>query len=466
MVNENQKKISRLFILFIAIQPLLDVLTTWSIRELETDITIGIVIRLIAMVLGGVFLLLNYKGLTKHKVLYLVLLAIVLVGGLVNNLFVKESFNFMTELQSVGKDVYSIVMLFVYLAVFKILLKNKTYFPEVIVAATMLINIVMIVSIATGTSLDTYRYLKFGLKGWFYAANELGTILAMTYPIVIYFTIKKVDSLKKLWWWLLVTFTIFSMLIIGTKVGYGAVLIVLPIASGSVAFEAMRKKKMTKVAIANFVMPIIFMGLTIVLTPYLSISSNTESHIELVNQYNESVRPPEEVDEDEEVLEEPITEEESQERDMLTELIFSGRNQFLNQYIRDFEEAPLSQKLFGLGFGANYMNRPKVIERDFHDFFFHYGIVGFILTMLPFAYYIGKSLIMVFRNFINIFTVKFMMLGSSLALGLGVAYIAGHALTAPGVSIYLVSVLSYLYYELVDLDSRLKIHSRKGKLNE
>lgn len=454
------KSMAYFFMFFIIIQPILDILTTFSIRGLNLDITVGIIVRLIAMGIGGVFLLYNFNLNTKWKVIYLSVLAIILSAGLLNNILIKDPFWAMAEVQSIGKDVYSVVMLLVYLLVFSIIRKYENlnqYFPFLIVSAAMIINISMVIAIVTGTSLDTYRHMKFGYKGWFYAGNELGTILAIIFPVVVYYTINKVTTLKKVFWWLVTALTMFSLLVIGTKVGYGAVIIVLPIASGAVAFEMIRNRKLTKVSALNFIIPIVLMGVVVVITPYLSISSNTESHIELVERQNRELAAERErevrdqYDPDEEDYYDEYEEEETEEpaeRDLLDELIFSGRTSFLRGYIRDFRQSPWSQRLLGLGYGGNFSSSPKMIERDFHDIFFQYGIIGSFLFMLPFIYYLGSIILFAVKNFFSMFSVKYMMLGSSVAIGLGVAFIAGHVFTAPAVSIYLVTIIGFLYSDL------------------
>ena len=47
-----------------------------------------------------------------------------------------------------------------------------------------------------------------------------------------------------------------------------------------------------------------------------------------------------------------------------------------------------------------------------------------------------------------ILQLKYILILASLAIALGIAYIAGHILTAPAVSIYFVSILAYLIVEL------------------
>ncbi|MFK4998713.1 O-antigen ligase family protein [Bacillus sp. N9] len=60
----------------------------------------------------------------------------------------------------------------------------------------------MVVSIATSTSISSYDHTKIGYTGWFYAGNEIGAILAIISPIVLYNCIKSTTSIKQLYAWI------------------------------------------------------------------------------------------------------------------------------------------------------------------------------------------------------------------------------------------------------------------------
>ncbi|CCO09497.2 putative uncharacterized domain protein [Carnobacterium maltaromaticum LMA28] len=38
--------------------------------------------------------------------------------------------------------------------------------------------------------------MKAGQSGWFYAGNELGSLLAIAFPVVLWYTLKKSSQLK------------------------------------------------------------------------------------------------------------------------------------------------------------------------------------------------------------------------------------------------------------------------------
>lgn len=123
-----------------------------------------------------------------------------------------------------------------------------------------------------------------------------------------------------------------------------------------------------------------------------------------------------------------------------------------------YEKAPMSQKLLGMGYAGNFKTDkltednptegPKLIERDFHDWFYAFGIIGFSLLLIPFLYFGVKILFVLVTRFKKVFTVKYALLAAALGLALGISYMAGHVLTAPGVSIYFAVILAYLIVDL------------------
>ncbi len=125
-------------------------------------------------------------------------------------------------------------------------------------------------------------------------------------------------------------------------------------------------------------------------------------------------------------------------------LIYSDRDKFLKTYKQYYKDAPLSQKLFGMGYAGNYTDKIKLIEMDFHDLFFAFGIVGFLIYLIPLLYFGIKLFIRMITNFKKIMKVKYMLLASTLVLSLGIGFMSGHVLTAPAVSIFFVVILAYI----------------------
>ena len=125
-------------------------------------------------------------------------------------------------------------------------------------------------------------------------------------------------------------------------------------------------------------------------------------------------------------------------------LLLSSRELFLEKQKNDFIKAPISQKLFGMGYAGNYTDEPKMVEMDFYDLLFSFGIIGTLILLIPLLYFGIKIIIFAFLNIKIVFNLKYSMYATSLLLAFGIAFTAGHVLTAPAVSIYIAAILGFL----------------------
>ena len=140
----------------------------------------------------------------------------------------------------------------------------------------------------------------------------------------------------------------------------------------------------------------------------------------------------------------------------ISELVYSGRTGFLEMYKEFYDKAPLSQKIFGMGYGGNFTKKPKLIEMDFHDIFYSFGIIGFLIYIFPLVYFIYKVIREFLNRFSNFLRYENMLILTPCLLGLAIAFMAGHVLTAPSVSYFLAILISLI---LVIYDgSKLNIH--------
>ncbi|PFL13674.1 hypothetical protein COJ07_29960 [Bacillus cereus] len=436
-------------LLFIVFQPILDLLTSFSIYVLHMSATVGIVVRFAFMLLALGYLLLHRKqhGAKKY-ILYLCLLGIVLTIGLVNNLMVKSPVSFGEEVKFILKSIYPIVLLFGYIIVFKEL-KNKEYtFHKIItyfLYTTLIFSITLIVAMQTGTDFPSYPHSKIGSRGWFFAGNDLSSIFAIMFPILVLYSIHKTTSFSKIYYWIPTILAMYASIMVGTKVGYGAIVLTLGVALLFSFIEYMvHRKKEGKgfTYLVNTVVAAIVLGGLIALTPHTPIAKNMGIHMQIY-EYKKSVQ------EEKDRKEGKVIKEEKHEQGELTDsemksLIYSDRDKFLKVYKQYYKDAPLSQKLFGMGYAGNYTDKIKLIEMDFHDLFFAFGIVGFLFYLLPFLYFGIKLFMYVVTNFKKILTVKYMLLASTLVLSLGISFMSGHVLTAPSVSIFFVVILAYI----------------------
>lgn len=441
--------IANLFMIFIMFQPLLDLSTSFTKVVLNSSFTPGMLIRAIFIILGFFYILYESRKKENRKFLwYMVVLAIFFILNLGISYLNKPQFSLFTELVSIAKTVYFIEMFFVFILSFKELKNNQNinrFYPINIVISQVIISVSMLIAEITGTSIDSYDgVLKSGNSGWFFAANEVGTLASICFPILIWASLRNKKLKNKLLLWTVVIGTIYTLISIGTKVGYLAVVITLFMAMLSFfgEFIISKFKDTNRPNIVNVMLVAITFVIVLLGTPYMPVTQNTNSHVRYIEETEEiegnaQVKDPK-----------PIK--------LVPQVIYSGRQEFVEGHAAQFKVANFWQKSFGMGFAGNYLNFAKVIERDFHDIFYQYGGIGMFLIFFPMGYYSLQLVNLAFKHFLDLFNLKYILTVTGLLLGFGISFIAGHTLLAPAVSTYLTIIFSYLVVDL-DLEKSVRI---------
>lgn len=452
MFMMNKKKFIHLLILFIAIQPIIDVLTTLSIEVLNTSATFGLFIRVAYMILSTIFIFSQVKDsdLAKKSLYYLILVGIFIIANFAVNYFYKPNFYLFSEVKFMIKTFYIVITFISLFLALDYLRKGHTegkkIFFNVLVISALTIGIIMAVSILTNTSLKSYDWTKIGFTGWFSAGNEIGAICAIMLPLLSYYAITKTTSLKKAYKWIPFILIGFSLIMFGTKVGFlaliGVLLVTIIVLLISIILK--KNKPSNKGLSLNLGISFFLLVSLVISTPFTPIYKNTFAHLSLLgidlNQSDET-----------QVEDEPLQNNSSStsiNNEQLENLLLSSREIFLENYKEFYSEASLSQKLFGMGYGGNFTEEPKMIEMDYFDIFYSFGIVGSILYFLPFIGAALYALRFFLQHFGLVFTPKYALFLSSVMLTLGIAFLAGHVFTAPAVSIYVALIVAYLLTDL------------------
>ena len=212
-----QNKFVLFFIYFIAFQPILDILTTFSVMKLNTSATAGVLIRFIYMAFCVLFLLSQYKKshFAKDAIHYLALWFIFIIVNLGINVSAKPTFDFFEEIKFFAKITYFNVIMIHFIYLFKLFagkVELTTIFMRNIMISGIIIGLVMYTSIMTGTSLDSYKSAKIGYSGWFYAGNEIGATIAIIFPLIVYYAIVKTQNVRGLILWIPVVLSGYALM--------------------------------------------------------------------------------------------------------------------------------------------------------------------------------------------------------------------------------------------------------------
>lgn len=441
---------------FIILQPILDILTYFSIVYLQLSITIGIVVRVLFMLLSLFYIFFLNQHRFKRYIIFFILLLFGVVGiGFLLNFFTKPVFYFFSEVQFIVKAIYFPVMFCAFLLAFKERSSSDEIKNKLLSSTAVAMTIVAVsfgLAIITNTSNTTYTYVKAGYTGWFFAGNEISAIIAITFPLVINFSIKKTNGLKDFAYWIPPILLALTSLFIGTKVSFFAILltvVILLITNFAKWFSQYiihksRNHEISTNLLFSLALTAIFL-LAIPVSPALENVSGDYEHLQktVQNEDDENEEPSSENKNQEpgevEKEKEPII------QSKILRILLSSRNYYFENTYTDYLNASLPHKLFGLGYAGFYKESPKLIEMDFFDLFFAFGIIGCIVLFLPVItvlWFLIKTLI---TNIQSLFRIENLLLVISIGLGFGIAFVAGHVLYAPAVSIYLALALVLLF---------------------
>lgn len=460
---------------FLIIQPLIDVLTTMTMGLPNSNLTVGIVIRIVymaAMVAWITYMALHSRR-AKLYFAYLAGFAVLIIVNFGVNYSIKDPYYLMEELTFYSKTVYFHLLFFGFLLVLGEMKKNGTNTKKQLInyflVVSLIISSIFIIAQLTGTSIQNYSNVKEGWSGWFSAGNEIGAVMTVLLPITALFAVYQAYKMNVVVKWIPFILLSISMLALGTKVGYGGIIItLLTVIIGSVIMLVWKNRTEERKNVkANLIVSLALLILFLVITPLTPVFGNMFAHFNLLGISIENESP---YIEDEELSKEQneVLKKEKEKQDnehaltgaQVENLIFSSRENYVADYKRQFAEAPNMQQLFGMGYAGNYkieesgLPRFKMIEMDFHDWFYSLGILGFIYIMGPLIWFSGIYIFRFLVNFKSKFDYFHLLTGVAFLLGIGIAYTAGHVFTAPQVSIYMAFLLATLI--IVDSKQELK----------
>lgn len=384
-----KKSIYYLFLIL----PFIDLITSFTERINGNIVSIGTIFKGILILFSGIYILFITKSKYKNKsIIYYLLLSIfsiihILIG---NNSYVSS----VTQL--IKFMFLPIIFIFLlnynddykisYIELKKILKYNVFFILTTILIAKL-----------TNTGFNSYSdTVTTGVVGWYYSANEISGIITILFPLFLE------DILKNnKYSFILVMYVIFMMMMLGTKTPLLGVLISLIALFIHILFKDKNKKNIFKI--------VFFISYTVILFFNSSYLNNLNS-----GRYTSA-----------------------------TNAVFSSRDVYLNNTTREYINSNLEGKLFGLG-STNNKVLEKYVEMDFYDVLYRYGIIGFIIFVIPFFRIVLKMMEYALSH-LKKYNYDKMILILITMLSLLIAFFAGHILSAPAVSIYFgITIILYL----------------------
>ena len=443
--------------LYILIQPLLDALTAPTANA-GIAISVGVVVRTLFMAFAFLYVVFASKFEGKKPVM-------IYLGAVVAYLIL-----FMVLMLSIGgislcfanaKELVKVFFVpFVAAFLWSVYREYGHKVPSWSIAwAGGLYAFVIFIAWLTKTSGTSYRS-GYGFKGWFYAANEIGCIIAVAAPIMIWFCLKKLPMLTPKTWWkgIIMAIGLFSAIFaanyIGTKIIFIAILVYCVAALIWCLIDLIRfRKRKNAVTSGVMILMIVLMLLLFVSSPLKAYSDNVYGDLmdvpaEDLNDLWELPEEPESPDEPEYKPEPPETA-----RIWLRELIganstvekidkvLSRRLYSAGYPVQQYIEGSVLNKLLGIGYGntpAYPYSIISAIELDPVSILVRQGVVGFVLYFVPYLLAVLYLIVEFFKHPLKrLSSLKYCTYLYTSLIAFGISTIAGHVLGAPAVGIFM-----------------------------
>ena len=424
------KKLDKLdyFSIFILLQPLLDLITSISTHFHVGNVTLGIVVRSVFILVMLIYLF--FFNSSKYKsvsIKYIWLLMLFVVGFFVTKLELVTNFSFfIKEVVYLVKYLYFPVLFITLFNLYDQYKLDRKRFADFFIVNLFVYALLLIIPFFTGTSFDTYvTEGNKGVIGVFYSANEVSALLCMLFPTLFLYVNKKIDYRISF-----MTFTtLFAVMLIGTKVTFFGTLLFLILVFVYYIVNYQKYKK------ANFMYVGILILIMVIMTTNLPVVNNLKNSM---GEYNENV-------ETSPIICDDCDDYEDNDSSFISRIL-SSRDKRVMKLYNIYSKRPMEEKLFGIGFSDREVINTKRIERnvemDFFEVFLRYGIIGFIMYISAFVliivsmfkYVIKKKFKLKFEQFVYLYVI---------IIGFGVAFVAGHVFGSPPVSIYLAFILVF-----------------------
>lgn len=407
MNNFIKKNINLILCIFILLQPVLDLITGVGIHLLKSQVTVGIIVRILFLIFIMYTLIFVYKK--KKLLLYYGIIFIYFCFYILGFYLYNRNVFLLGEIQGFIRVFYFPILL---LSFYQI--KDDINIPNKILFTTLVIYILLIfIPYITNTGYKTYEITKKGTLGFFNSANEISGIISILTPIIfIIYNSKKHLILK----------VIFSfiygvvILMVGTKTPLLSLIISILTALIYIIVKLIKTKKYKAVFSLITIFAILSFSIVLII-PKTNFYKNIKTHLKFLKVDNIV-----DVFKDEKLID---------------HFIFSQRLSFEKKTKKLYKSSSSYQKLMGIGYLEKNSNKKlKQIEMDYYDIYYSQGILGFIIFFSCYIY----ILVDIFRNKI-ILNYENIMLILSVFLIIVLSLFSGHIITAPAVSIFVCVIL-------------------------
>lgn len=384
----DKEKFNKFIIIFLLIEPLIDVLTSFQVRNNIGLFSIGTIIRGLFFLFIIIYL---YKNNYSRKSILLFLLYV----------FLAMIYYLSDSKINIFSEIINIIKIFYlpFIICFFNNYENEKINDKFILGIYLIyLNLILIPYLFNvGYNISDVYVNKKGYLGLFYSGNEISAVILSLMPVAVNYIYNSKNYILKVF---VLLETLFSIMLIGTKTLFlGFIVIVLYFIIKYIKNNfILLSTKMKLIFVSIFILCI---SILVLVTPRLSVTKNLNVSL---NYYKI------------EKLDDLFTYE------SIDNIIFSKRLTYLNKINSEYKKGDLKSYIYGIG-NTKIMNI-KDIEIDIFDIFYSIGIFGTFIYLLILIVSINKVKL---KGYYKL----------SLILILIASLFSGHILTEPMVTIYI-----------------------------
>ena len=399
-----KKNFSTIIALFLLLQPLLDVFTGVCVNTFKIDITLGVIIRMLFLASICIIALFLFKK--KKLLIPYSIIGIYSILYIIGMILYKDSSLFIEIKNLCRVFFFPVLLISLYELKEEVNISHMTLFTVL-----FLYLIFLFIPTLFGLGYQSYQITKVGTLGFFNSANEISGIISLMTPIMFIIFYKSKRS---------VAITVLSLiylvviLMVGTKTPLLALIFTLGF-SLIYVWKRLAEKRNYKPIFQSIGVILVSIAALIMILPKTNFYKNIKTHLDYLGLEHVT-----------DIFKDTF---------FIDHFIFSSRLEFLSNKSNIYIEAPLYEKLFGIGY-INEDRETKLIEMDYFDIYYSHGVIGFILFFTITIYVLWKVL-----DDRNNKTYEYLMKFVALFLIIFLAFFTGHIITAPSVSMIAVVLI-------------------------
>ncbi|MDY0404734.1 O-antigen ligase family protein [Virgibacillus sp. 179-BFC.A HS] len=228
-----EQKRNRWIFVLIILQPVIDLITSLTTKYANAAISLGALFKMILMVFLFFYLLFYFWKEKRGFLPFFLLSYAAIVAMLMITVVGKPNIFFFAEVNFAFKTAYYLTLLYTVIMWYLRKIAINALLYQAVTIVSLIVGVTYWIAVLTGTSINSYTYVKPGFSGWFYSANELSVTVIVLLALSMLNVFENAKATRNqghpIWTdWLAFLLMVSMIPMVGTKTAYaGGILLLL-----------------------------------------------------------------------------------------------------------------------------------------------------------------------------------------------------------------------------------------------